>query len=211
MHKKRIVCFGDSNTWGYDGDTGGRYEDDVRWTGVLQSQMPAGYVVAEEGLSGRTTVFNDPLNPGMNGLEFLPVCLSTHMPVHFLVIMLGTNDCKQRFCATPKNIADGVTRLVLAAKAAGVPAAKILIVAPILINERYKESFIAGEMGEGCVEKAAALPALLEEAARNNGCHYLDANLYVKPNQVDFMHLDKESNTSLGVAIADKIKLLDKI
>ena len=68
MNKTRIVCYGDSNTWGYCAATGNRYDDDQRWVPMLQQLLGDQYSVLEEGLSGRTTVFDDPLFPALNGL-----------------------------------------------------------------------------------------------------------------------------------------------
>lgn len=73
--KKRILCYGDSNTWGYDAFTDGRFPDEVRWTGQLASFLGQEYTVIEEGLCGRTTVFEDPLNEGMSGLSYLYPCI----------------------------------------------------------------------------------------------------------------------------------------
>ena len=102
---------GDSNTWGYDAETNGRFPDDVRWTGRLSERLGDSYTVIEEGLSGRTTVFEDPLNEGMSALQYLYPCLMSHAPLDYMIVMLGTNDCKERFSATAKNIADGMKRL----------------------------------------------------------------------------------------------------
>ena len=138
MNRKHIVCYGDSNTWGYCAATGGRYADDARWTRLLQEQLGEGWLVAEEGVCGRTTVFEDPLTEGLCGFAHLAPALYANSPLDLLVVMLGTNDCKQRYSATAQNIADGLARLVTRAKQlpvwAGEP--KVLIVAPIMIDPR---------------------------------------------------------------------------
>lgn len=211
MMKKHILCYGDSNTWGYCAATGGRYGDDVRWTRRLQEMLGADYLVAEAGLNGRTTVFEDPLNEGLNGLVHLLPAMSHHCPLDLLVIMLGTNDTKERFAATPRNITDGLRRLVNKAKGlellfnGGSP--RILIVAPIKIDERiYGEPLVAPGMGAGCVEKSHALPALFEALAAELGCDFMDCNPYVSPALGDFMHFDPDSNQRFAVALTDKIK-----
>ena len=196
MNRKHIVCYGDSNTWGYCAATGGRYEDDVRWTRLLQEQLGDGYLVAEEGVCGRTTVFEDPLNEGLCGFAHLAPALNTHSPLDLLVVMLGTNDCKQRYSATAQNIADGLARLVTRAKQlpvwAGEP--KVLIVAPIMIDPRvHQVPRVGQEMGEGCVEKSRLLPALMEQTARDTGCEFMDCNPYVQPGEADWMHFDAAS------------------
>ncbi len=58
---KTVVCYGDSNTWGYDPHTKTRFPSDVRWTGVLRQELGVDYLVIEEGLNGRTTVWDDPI------------------------------------------------------------------------------------------------------------------------------------------------------
>lgn len=204
--KKRIVCFGDSNTWGYDAVTGGRFPDAVRWTGQLWRALGKDYTVIEEGLCGRTTVFEDPLNEGLNGLTYITPCLMTHNPVDYLVIMLGTNDCKQRFAATPKNVADGMKRLVI--KAQQTPAwrtkPQILIVAPGPIEEACMQSPVAGEMGN-CVACSRGLAAEYKICAELTGCEFLDAAPYVRMNRIDYMHLDTVSHETLAAKIAEII------
>lgn len=111
-----IVCFGDSNTWGYDPATRGRYPPRVRWVGVLAAELeakrPGVFTVIAEGQNGRTTLWDDPIEGHKNGGSYLLPCLETHHPVDLLVIMLGTNDLKARFGLTPWDIAHGATRLV---------------------------------------------------------------------------------------------------
>lgn len=211
MNRKHIVCYGDSNTWGYCAATGGRYEDDVRWTRLLQEQLGEGYLVAEEGVCGRTTVFEDPLGEGLCGFAHLAPALNAHSPLDLLVVMLGTNDCKQRYSANAQNIADGLARLVRRAKElpvwAGEP--KVLIVAPMMIDPRvHQVPGIDQEMGEGCVEKSRKLPALLEQIARVTGCEFMDCNPYVQPGEADWMHFDEASQARFALALEAKIRVL---
>src|SRR3954462_1773041 len=94
---KTIVCFGDSNTWGYDPASNGRFGPTNRWTGVLQTALGSDYRVIEEGLNGRTTTVDDPIHDHRNGRHYLPPCLESHAPFDLVTIMLGTNDLKARF------------------------------------------------------------------------------------------------------------------
>ena len=75
----RVLCFGDSNTWGYIPGTGGRYASDVRWTGVLKQLT--GFEVIEEGLNGRTTAFTDAVEPYRSGLDYIAPCVMSQMPL----------------------------------------------------------------------------------------------------------------------------------
>lgn len=211
MNKKRIVCYGDSNTWGYVAETDGRLEDDDRWAQVLAGTLGDGCTVVEEGLCGRTTVFDDPLNEGLNGMAHLYTCLMSHSLIDLLILMLGTNDTKERFSATPKNIADGIVRLVEKARTAPVWRGgdkPILVIAPVIIGEGCRQSSVAGEMGWTCVEKSRELPALFERCAALNDCAFLDCNAFCTVNPIDFMHLDRDSHRRLGRAVAEKVLTL---
>ena len=96
-----IVAFGDSNTWGSIPAEGARYSPGVRWPGVMARELGTGYQVIEEGLRGRTTVFDDPDEPGRNGFVYFAPCLLSHAPLDLVIIALGCNDCKAKFGATP--------------------------------------------------------------------------------------------------------------
>ena len=94
----RILCYGDSNTWGYDPASGERFAADIRWTGVLRKVLASDrFEVIEEGLNGRTTVWDDPIEGQKNGRQYLIPCLESHRPLDLVVILLGTNDLKKRF------------------------------------------------------------------------------------------------------------------
>ena len=207
MNRKHILFFGDSNTWGYDAATGGRFDDDTSWTMQLSKRLGEKYYVIEEGLSGRTTCFEDPLNEGLSGFSVLAPILQSHAPLDLLVLMLGTNDCKQRFAATPVNIKDALARLVKKARQLDVwrTEPRILIVAPIIMDQRLYSSPNAGGMGEGCVEKSRLLPSLFREAASDLGCDYLDCNPHVTAAEGDYMHFDPDSNRRFALALEEKI------
>lgn len=213
--KKTIVCFGDSNTHGYCSETGGRFDDSERYPCLLEKYLGQGYLVREEGMSGRTTVFDDPLFEGLSGLNAVFTCLMTHEPVSMLVIMLGTNDVKERFGCNAENIAKGLERLVRKARSVtdawqdGRPS--ILIVAPAPIEQGYEATSVANEMGQGCVKKSRELAFYYEKTARLTGCHFFDAGriegIRMHPN--DYMHLTKESHDKLAKELAAYIISLD--
>ncbi len=202
---KTVLCFGDSNTWGYDAVTNGRFER--RYPRILQEILGDEYYVIEEGLPGRTTVFEDPLNEGLCGLKYIYPCLMSHAGIDLLIINLGTNDCKQRFGATAKNIALGLKRLVLKAKTADAwkENSRILLVAPAPIRAEITTSAVAGEMGI-CHEKSECLAKEYEEIAKLLGCDFLDAGKHAVMNDIDYMHLTEEGHASLAKAFADYIR-----
>lgn len=205
--KKRILCYGDSNTWGYDAYTDGRFEEEARWTGRLGKVLGDEYTVIEEGLCGRTTVFDDPLNEGMSGLSYLYPCMMSHSPLDLLIVMLGTNDCKGRFSLTPRNIACGMKRLLL--KAQQIPAWRekphILLIAPGAIRPECEMSPVGAEMGI-CAQRSSKLADEYKVIAQEIGVDFIDAGIFVKMNKLDYMHLDQESHCLLAEKINEYVK-----
>ena len=216
--KKHIVCIGDSNTHGYCGDPNdsadgalARFNEDERWTRRLQHLLGGDYLVVEEGLPGRTTVFDDPLTEGLSALSYIPPCLKSHEPVSLLILMLGTNDTKERFGCNAACIGLGMQRLVRKAQATDCwgPGGRpnILIICPPPIDERMETAIFGPVMGKGCAAKSRALPAAYEEAARLTGCHFFNAE-YCEFNQVDYMHLTRAGHAALTEALAGLVPAL---
>ena len=200
--KKTIVCFGDSNTWGYDAESGGRFDENTRWTCLLRERLGDSYYVVEEGLSGRTSVCEDPLFEGLSGISYIHPCLLSHSPLHLVIIMLGTNDTKERFNLTSFNIAQGIVRLAQKAKGmavgAGGKAPEVLVVAPPPIRPEYISTDIGNAMGKQCDVKAAELSTHLEKLLAPTDIHFADAKQYVVMNEIDYMHLNKEGHQKMS-------------
>lgn len=211
--KKHIVCLGDSNTHGYCADPrdcadhGDRFNEEERWTCLLQKHLGSEYLVLEEGLSGRTTVFNDPLHESMSALDVIYSILMSHERVDLLIVMLGTNDTKERLGANAACIAIGLERLLL--KAMSVPAWKnntpnILVVCPPHIGDGLWDE----PMGKGCPEKSRVLAQYYKPRCEALGVHFLDAEGIAEFNRVDFMHLTRKGHKDLADALAELVPAL---
>lgn len=212
--RRHIVCLGDSNTYGYSPDAPlSRFNENERWPCLLQCTLGEGYLVLEEGLPGRTTVFDDPVEEGMAALPYLYPCLKSHAPVDLLVIMLGTNDTKERLGANACAIGKGLARLVRKAREIDCwgleQGPNILVIAPLTIPKAVERSPVAQEMGAGCVEKSLRLPGQFRVVAKELNCHFLDANqLGLEQNHTDYMHLTRESHRMLAEKLANLIPTL---
>lgn len=214
--KKHIVCVGDSNTHGYCADPadcadgGARFNEDERWTCRLQAALGPDYQVLEEGLSGRTTVFQDPLHETMDALTVIYSILMSHEPVDLLIIMLGTNDTKERLGANASCIGIGMERLVRKAQSVdcwGGKAPNILIVCPPAILPEMEAAECGEPMGKGCLEKSSALPRYYEKTARLTGAHYLNA-ASCEFNRIDGMHLTRQGHAQLAELLAGLVPTL---
>jgi lysophospholipase L1-like esterase len=175
---KTILCYGDSNTWGYSPSTQDRYSRDERWGGVLRNALGEGYLVIEEGLGGRTTVWDDPVEGiHKNGQTYLLPCLESHQPIDLVVILLGTNDLKRRFSAGAFDIAQGAGVLVrVVQKSETGPdgkAPKVLLLAPPPVADLAGTDFV--EMFKGAEEKSKHFSREFRRMAEELGCEFLDA------------------------------------
>jgi len=210
--KKHIVCFGDSNTHGYTSDPtdcadgGNRFNEAERWPMLLQQKLGEDYLVIEEGLNSRTSCFEDPLGEGLSAIPYISPCLRTHAPVDLLIIMLGTNDCKERFAVSASCIAQGMGRLVKKAmdtECWGVQGPNILVLCPPPMPEGVYQGIFADSMGPGSAEKSRRLAEYYKVQCDMLGCHFADAGGYgCEFNEIDYMHLTKKGHARLAEKLA---------
>jgi lysophospholipase L1-like esterase len=213
---KTILCYGDSNTWGYDPRTEGRYDHTTRWPMVLKtllnqqhgSSSPPGepeWWVDEEGLNGRTSCREDPVEGDRNGLRQLIPILESHKPIDIVVVMLGTNDLKPRFSPTAYDIARGVQQVVKAIQKSetgpGNTAPKVLMICPPATVEAAPLKALFGDT----IELSKKLPPMYRAMAAECGAAFLDANKHIKSSPADGVHFDPEDHRKLAEAVAGVI------
>jgi lysophospholipase L1-like esterase len=184
-----IVCFGDSNTWGYvPGSDGERFPPDVRWPARLATALGDDAEVVAEGLNGRTATIESPVEEGRNGLPYLVPCLRSHAPVDLLVIYLGTNDA---FWLEPLLVARSVGRLVKVARAAeagrGRRSPDVLVVCPPPFD-RYE------------------LGASFREVCGQLGCELLDLDGVTTYSDLDGIHLDAADQRAVAAAVEGRVR-----
>ncbi len=207
---KTVLCYGDSNTYGYMPDTGLRYPKDVRWTGVLQNLLGDDYTVIEEGCNGRTTIFDDPLEGWKNGRDYLKPCLNSHKPVDIVIMMLGSNDLKRCFHASAEDIAAGAELLVkdiiefTQVKQAFVP--RIILVSPPEIGEDIRNSVFYGSFDEDSIWRSRDFAKHFQKVAEQNAIEFVNAAAYIQPSTADSLHLSAEGHKKLGEVLSEVVK-----
>lgn len=216
---KRIVCFGDSNTWGLNSTEKKRFNENIRWTKTIEKKLnkEIDAEIIEEGLNGRTSVLNDPLKEGLNGLDYVYPSILTNSPIDLFIIMLGTNDSKERYSMTPYDIASGIIRLANKAKVTldslferDEIETKILIIAPARIKSSYKYVDSINSFGENADKKTKELPKILEKLSKENNFYFLNADEKVEVGDNDYVHLDEKGHKDMSSLVTAKIlELLD--
>lgn len=205
---RSLICFGDSNTWGFvPGTAGDRFPYQDRIPGVLQALLGSGFRVLEEGLIGRMSVWEDPMSPDRNAKGQLPFLLETHKPLDLVSIMLGTNDLKAYMNLGPHAIAEaqGVLIDIVEGAKCGPGGARpvILLIAPPLVVETPTPF---GHKFDGAIPKSMALADAYRDVARERNCLFLDAGALVRTSTRDGIHLDADSHRKLAEAMAETIR-----
>jgi lysophospholipase L1-like esterase len=206
---RTILCYGDSNTHGTmpmpDLGSMGRYDRQTRWPGQLAARLPDWQVI-EEGLPGRTTVHDDPIEGAhRNGLAVLPAILESHRPIDVVILMLGTNDLKQRFSVNALDIALSLEKLVLAIRGSGCgpdgAAPGVILVAPPPILEVQD----LGVMFAGGQAKSHDLGPRLAALARALEVPFVDAGSLIGVSEIDGIHYDEPAMAALAQAFAQAV------
>lgn len=201
----RILCYGDSNTWGHNPSDGSRFEN--RWTAVLRQCLGEAHEVIEEGLCGRCASFVDSVKPYRHALSSIRMVLETHQPIDAIIIMLGTNDLKANFSPNAVAISNGIKEMIHIIKDQYIynehsKIPDIYIVSPIEVREGYKDiPRVYEQFGEYAIENSKKLATYYQDVCKANDCNFLDASLYAQASTNDCVHMDEENHIKLARAM----------
>jgi lysophospholipase L1-like esterase len=200
-----VLCYGDSNTWGLDAATGDRLPHDVRWPGVLRARLGPDWWVIEEGLNGRTSIYDDPANGGLNGVTHLPVSLASHAPIDVIVLFLGTNDVFLPQPVSAHYAAQGVGVLVdlVAASTAGPDSSPPLTIVvappPFTALGRWEPWSPHG------VEESQRFSAAYQLMASEHPCTLVDLRGVADPTPLDGVHFEASGHAAIAAAVANAL------
>lgn len=203
--EKKILCYGDSNTWGCSPYDSSRYDENTRWPMVMQHILGNDYSVIEEGLNGRTVLNLSPVNITANGIEWISHVIRECVPVDIVIISLGINDV---FIAEEKSLNDissGVERIIniirnyQSSQSLQIP--DIIIMSPPSYNEEVEGS----RFFELQINKLKVLPETYRALALKENCFFFNAADFLKGSDIDGSHLEAESHVLLGTKMAEFI------
>ncbi len=200
---RRVLCFGDSNTYGYSPVDGQRYGDDINWPGVLDRLLGDKFEVINEGKNGRTVAFDDPYKEGCNGMNDIESCIEEHEPVDLVIIMLGTNDLKVYFDASPQIIAENLREMCKIVQTK--TDARIILASPALLGDQIEFSPLHLEFGRTQVDYSFELAPYFEKVAKEVGAEFIDLAMVAMSSDVDCLHLMPEEHAKVAQAMRDKV------
>lgn len=209
---RHVLCFGDSNTWGYRPGMGDRYDEQTRWPCVLQKLLGEEWLVHEDGLNGRETVQDNPTRLAVNGKAALPYVLLSQKPLDLLVISLGTNDLK-RF--TANHAAEGVGMLIGLAQSMDIlrrssnpvfpHGCRVLVISPIEVSAALAKRETNDEL-RLAHEESLKFPKAFQDVCRTYGTDMIDAQQLTQPSDIDGVHMTAEGHRAVAEAVSAWIR-----
>lgn len=211
---KRVLCYGDSNTFGMaplrHADDLRRYGPDERWPSLMQAALGSGWSVIAEGQPGRTTVHDDPIEgTHKNGRSYLRPCLESHWPLDVFILMLGVNDLKARFALNPGDVAYGVGSLLADVRAI-VPAWTVSPRLLLVCSPPIECVGWLASMYEGGDRKSRLLPELFRVQAERYGASFFDAGTVARMSPIDGIHIEPDGHRAIAAAMAAAVSELVK-
>ena len=195
---KKILCFGDSNTYGYIPKNGARYDKNTRWTGVLSLLSHGKFEIIEDGCNNRTAFAANPAGKIFTGYEILPELLTGDFDA--VVLAIGINDTQFLYNLSSIEIASGVEKLINIVKVKS-PQAKILLVAPSILTDDVLNGNFACLFDRTSIEKSRQLPLLYQKIAEKQNIEFLDLNSVAKTSSLDGLHYAPEQHLKIAQAI----------
>ena len=201
-----LLCFGDSNTWGFNPATWERYPLNIRWPGVLQKELGERYRVIEEGQNGRTAVEGKRIRGADRVITVS--ALANHSPFALVILMLGTNDLLMRSSVSPDDVGKGIDVLLNiihnSDAGPGGSAPAVLLLAPPPIGSHAGET----DALESAVTQSLLFAERYASIAADFGCAFLNTGEIVRSSEIDGSHLDASEHTKLGLAVAKRVRLI---
>jgi len=202
---KKVICFGDSLTWGHF-HSGIRFPLKDRWTYKLQELLGDGYDVVEEGMRGRTTVLDDDAKPDRNGFFYLRPCIQSNTPVDHLVLFLGTNDAKSKFHLTADQIVRNIATLIdwiqNDDRAIG-HATQIIVISPPRITVEFLEE--DSNFDASSAKLLTDISPKLKELAESKKVSFVDLSQDLQGGKDDGIHLSIHDQNKIAERIASTI------
>ncbi|MDD3049265.1 MAG: GDSL-type esterase/lipase family protein [Bacilli bacterium] len=207
----KILCYGDSNTWGHIPESGNRFNEMQRWPKLLQHMLKDSCEVIEDGLCGRCASFVDSVKPYRHGISTLRTSLEVNQPIDLVILMLGTNDLKASFSANAVAVSNGIKEMVQIIKNKYIfnkhmSSPQVLIISPIYIREGFQNvNRIKEQFDQNSFDVAHQLASFYKEIAEMYDCEFMDAAQYAQASPIDCIHMDAENHKKLAEAIYQKI------
>ena len=204
---KKIICYGDSNTFGLNTKDGQRFDQNTRWTAILQKYLGTEYEVINEGACDRTGFVNNPKGFEFSAQRHFPKMISKIDNIDILIIALGTNDLQFQYSISVGAIEKGLENLI---KLAQTKAENIIIIPPLILSEKILEGSFNFQFNKTSIVKSRKIGRIYRQISNAYHCNYFDINKFTKPSDVDGLHYNEESHKIIGDNLSNLINKLSE-
>lgn len=195
---KKILCYGDSNTFGFNPIDGSRFDEQARWTALLQKKLDSDYQIIEEGACDRTGFVDNDKGFLFSAQRHFPKMIAKIKDVDILILWIGSNDLQFKYDISFHQIERGLKKLILVAKS---KVKKIILIPPVILNNNVLEGYFNFQFDETSISKSKKVGKIYRKLSNVYGLNYFDLNEFVKPSNTDGLHYNIEGHK----IIADKL------
>ena len=193
---KKILCFGDSNTYGFNPENGTRFEKNCRWSGILEELAKEKFEIIEAGCNNRTCFSNNSLSNELTGIKFLPEVLNDSY--YGIILALGINDLQKIYNPTLKDFKQGLNKTIKKIKELN-HSIKIVLMCPCEIQENILKSYFSNLFDKSSIEKSKKLNEIYQEVAKENNCFLFNLNDFTKSCELDGLHFSIEAHKIIAI------------
>lgn len=195
---KKVLCFGDSNVYGFIPENAKRYDKNNRWSGILQNLAQNKFEIIEAGCNNRTGFTDNPAGKEQTGYKILPNFLEKDLDC--VVLAIGINDLQKVYNVNEDDIKIGIEKLIKIVRS-HCPYAKIIIASPSKIKNNILNSFFASMFDETSIKKSDLIGDLYKKAATENSCYYIDLGKIASVSDIDGLHYEPEEHKKIADAM----------
>ena len=199
---KNILCYGDSNTFGLNPEDFSRYDENTRWTGVLQKNLGSEYKVINEGMPNRTGFVDNPEGILYSAQRHFPETVLKFDSLDILILAIGTNDLMFQYNITFDTVEKGLNNLIKTAKE---KTNNIIIIPPTVLGENILKGFFSSMFDNTSIVKSKEVGKVFKQIADKNNCIYFDINEFATPSDIDGLHYTKNSHKLIADKLAELI------
>lgn len=195
---KKVLCFGDSNTFGFVPESGKRYDKNTRWSGILTQLAAEKFEIIEAGCNNRTAFSDNPAGFEQTGYKVLPTLLKKDLDC--VILAIGVNDLQIFYNPTLEEIKNGMRRLVDIVRE-HCPNAEIILVSPARLTDNIFNGYFRAMFDKMSIEKSLHLSEIYESIAKEKNCHFADWDKIVTVSPKDGLHLEPEAHKKIAEAM----------
>ena len=199
---KKILCYGDSNVFGFNPKNGNRFNENNRWSGILKKVLKEYFEIIEEGLNNRTAFSDNPAGIEYCALKHLPQILEKINNIEFIILAIGTNDLQFNYNIDDLTFEKKLKNLIQLIEEKNI---KTILIPPVVLNERILNSYFSTLFNENSIKKSKNISNIYRKAANQNNCYYFDINEFTEPS-IDGLHYDETSHNLIAEKLNTFIK-----